>query len=83
MNSDIGSLFLKEKAIQERLSGIKAKRLVDEYKEFDKYMSTGKTATTIRYLNEEAKVGVLSLTVKVDKKTVLDVLRQKHPEPRN
>ena len=65
------------------MSGIEAKRFVDEYKEFDKYMSTGKTATTIRYLNEEAKVGVPSLTVKVNKKTVLNVLREKHPEPRN
>ena len=38
---DIDSLFLEAKTIQERISRTKAKRSVDEYKEFDKYMSTG------------------------------------------
>ena len=44
-------------------------------------MSTGKISNAIRSLTEEAKRGVLSLTEKVDKKTVLYVLREKDPEP--
>ena len=42
----------------------------------------GKISNAIRSLTEEAKGGVLSLTDEVDKKTVLDVLREKHPELR-
>ena len=74
---DIDSLFLEAKAIQEGMSRTKAKQSDDEYKEFDKYMSTGKTTNAIRSLTEEAKVCVLSLTDNVDKKTVLGVLRKK------
>ena len=62
------------------MSRTKAKRFVDEYKEFDKCMSTGEISKAIRSLTEEAKNGVLSLNDKVDKKTVLDVLREKYPE---
>ena len=40
-------------------------------------MPTGKIFNVFRSLTEEAKCGVLSLTDKVDKKTVLDVLREK------
>ena len=40
-----------------------------------------KISNAIRSLTEEAKNGVVSLTDKIDKKTVLDVLREKHPEP--
>ena len=57
----------------------KTKRSVDKYKEYNKYMSTGSIAT--RSLTEKAKSGVLSLTDKVDKKTILDVLRKKPAEP--
>ena len=44
-------------------------------------MSKVKISNAIRSLTEEAKAGVLSLTVKVDMKTVLEVLREKPPEP--
>ena len=81
INWGIDSLFLEAKAIQERMSRTKAKRSVDEYKECDKYMSTGKLSNAIRSLTEEAKAGVLSLTEKVDRKRVLDVLREQHPKP--
>ena len=53
------------------MSRTKAKRSFDEYKEFDKHMSTGKISNAIQSLTEEAKGGVLSLTDKVDMKTVL------------
>ena len=38
-------------------------------------------SNAIRSLTEEAKGGVLSLTDKVDKNTVIDILREKHPGP--
>ena len=59
----------------------KTKRSVDKYKEYNKYMSTGKISIATRSLTEKAKSGVLSLTDKVDKKTILDVLRKKPAEP--
>ena len=62
------------------MSRTKTKRYVDEYKEYNKYMSTGKNSIAIRSLTEKAKGGVLSLTDNVDKKTVLDVLCTKHQE---
>ena len=74
---DIGSLFLEAKAIQDGMSRTKAKRSVEEYKEFDKYTSTANTSNANRSLTEEAKVFVLSLTDKFDKRTVLGVLREK------
>ena len=42
------TLFLEAKAIQEHMTRTKAKGSVDEYKEFDKYMSTGKISNAIR-----------------------------------
>ena len=45
-------------------------------------MSTGKNSKAVRSLTEEVKGGVLTLTDKFDKKTFLDALRDKHPEPR-
>ena len=60
----------------------KAKRSVDEYNKFYQFMSTGNISNAIRSLTEDAKSGYISLTHKVDKKTILDVLREKHPEPR-
>ena len=78
---DIDSLYIEPKAFQERMSRTKAKWSVVEDKDFDKYLSTGKISSVNRSLTEEAKGGVRSLTAKVDKKTVLDVLREKHSEP--
>ena len=53
---DIDSLFLEAKAIQERMSSTKAKRSVDEYKEFDKYLSTGKISMPFEVLERKRKV---------------------------
>ena len=63
------------------MSRSKAKRSFDEYKEIDKYISTGKISNAIRILTEEAKSDVLSLIDKFNMKTDLDVLREKHPKP--
>ena len=76
---DIDSLLLKAKNIQECMSRTKAKCFVDEYKEIDKFMSTGKFSSAIRIFTEETKSGVPSSTEKVDRKTVPNVLRKKHP----
>ena len=78
---DIDSLFLEAKIIQERMSRIKAKRSVDVCKVFNKYMSTERNSNAIRSLTEEPTVVFLSLTDRVSKNRVFDVLREKHPEP--
>ena len=56
----------------------------DEYKEFDKYMTTGRISSAIRCLSEDVKGGNLSTTEKVTvggkTRTVLDFLHEKHPK---
>ena len=74
---DIYSELPEEKAIQERKRRTKENQSLDEYKEFDKQMSTGNFHR--KFLTEEAKGGVLFLTDKVDRKTLLDVLHERHP----
>ena len=49
----------------------------DEYKEFDKDMSSGKIFNAIRSLTVEPNGGFLFLTDKVDMKTDHDILREK------
>ena len=44
-------------------------------------MSVGRISNAIRSLTQEAEGGVLSLTDKVVKKTVPDVVHKKNPEP--
>ena len=63
------------------MSRTKAKLSSDEYKAFDKHMSAEKISNAHRSLLEEVKGCIFSLTDKVDKKTVHDDLREKHPEP--
>ena len=52
---DIDSLFFEAKAMKERMSRTKTKRYVDEYKEYNKYMSTGKNSIAIQSLTEKAR----------------------------
>ena len=49
----IDCLFLEAKTIQELMSRTKTKRSVDEYKKFDKHMSTGKISHAIISLTDE------------------------------
>ena len=56
---DIDSLLLEAKFPQECMSKTKAKRSSDDFKEFDKHMSTRKIFEAIRSLTDEAKDDVL------------------------
>ena len=71
-------LILSRTRTEDNASNIKtiARRL----NQFDEHMSTGKVASAVRSLTEEAKGGVRFLTEKVDMKTVL-TLRKKHLQP--
>ena len=62
------------------MSRTKTKQYIDEYIEYNKNMSKRKVFIAIRSPSEEAKGGLPSLTEKIDKKTFLDVLREKHPK---
>ena len=53
---DIDSLFFEAKAMKERMSRTKTKRYVDEYKENNKYMSTGKIPLQFEVLQKKRKV---------------------------
>ena len=83
LNGNFMDLFLEAKALQERLPK-KSKKDHDEYKEFDKYMTTGRISSAIRCLSDEVKGGNLSTTEKITvggkTRTVLDILHEKHPK---
>ena len=64
LNGNFMDLFLEAKALQERLPK-KSKKDHDEYKEFDKYMTTGRISSAIRCLSEDVKGGNLSTTEKI------------------
>ena len=75
--------FLKAKALKERLPK-KSKHERVEYKEFDKYMTTGRVSSVIRCLSGDVKGGNLSTTEKIavggKTRSVLDILHEKHPK---
>ena len=83
LNGNFMDLFLEAKALQDRLPK-KSKKDHDEYKEFDKYMTTGRISSAIRCLSEDVKGGNLSTTEKITvdgkTRTVLDILHEKHPK---
>ena len=58
---DIDSLFLEAKSIQEGMKRTKTKQFCDEYKKFDKQISTVRFSDFIRSLTEEAKGLILFL----------------------
>ena len=49
------------------------------FRDFDAHMSAGKISNALRSVNESEKGGVLSLSEKIDNKSVLDILKEKHP----
>ena len=74
--------FLPETVIWKRISRKEAKRLIDEYKEFPNDISRGKSSIDNRIPTKAVICGVLFLTDKIDKNTVLDVLHERRPELR-
>ena len=78
---DIEFLFHEAKSIQERLCSSKKARKRDALKDFDKFMHSGKIATAVQCLQNDTKGGVLDINQKIGEKTVLDILKEKHPPP--
>ena len=78
---DIDSLFLEAKSIRVGASRTKGKQFLMNTENLMNTCQPQKNFSAIRSLTEEAKGGVFSLTDKIDKKTVLDVSREKNPEP--
>ena len=72
-------LFLEAEVLQKRSTKPKSSRKKDELSEFDAHMSAGKISNALRCINDCEKGGVLSLTEKIDNKSVLDILKEKHP----
>ena len=80
LQGDIKSLFSEAKALQNRLPKGRAKTR-DEFREFDSHMSSGKMSKALRCLDDHRKGNVLSVTDRIEGKTILQILRKKHPKP--
>ena len=80
LNGQFDDLFHEAKALQLRLKRYQTKQR-DVFKEFDHHVTTGKISNALRCLEEDQKGLVLSLSDKIDNKTVNQILREKHPEP--
>ena len=79
LTGEIEELFHEAEALQKRSTKPKSSRKKDELREFDAHMSAGKISNALRCINDCEKGGVLSLTEKIDNKSVLDILKEKHP----
>ena len=78
INGDFDNFFAESHALQKRIR-TKRKLLFDETKEFNRQMNSRKVANTIRTLQNEQKGGVFDLPEKINGKTVLKILKSKHP----
>lgn len=72
-------LFNEAKSLQTRLTKFNPHKLPDEAKIFNKHMTNGKISSPIRSITDDQKGGVLNLKDKIGNKTVLEVLKEKHP----
>ena len=75
-------LFDEASALQQRLNKTSRTKPFNEFKEFDNHMSKGKISNAIRCLTEELKGGPLSTTQIVEGQSVMNILEQKHPNPK-
>ena len=83
LNGEIEELFKEAEALQKRTTKSKSNnRAKDMFRDFDTHMSAGKISNALRSVNECEKGGVLSLSEKIDNKSVLDILKEKHPQPK-
>ena len=80
LQGDIKSQFSEAKALQTRLPKGRAKTR-DAFREFDSHMSSGKISNALRCLDDQQKGNVLSGTDRIEGKTVLQILCEKHPKP--
>ena len=84
LNGEIEQLFKEAEAVQKRTTKSKSNnRTRDMFRDFDAHMSAGKISNALRSVNDCEKGGVLSLSEKIDNKTVFDILKDKHPPPKS
>ena len=51
----------------------------DKARQFASFINSGKVKPALRLLSENNSSGILPLSTKVNEKTVLDALKEKHP----
>ena len=67
--------------LQQRQKKSTSQKERDIFKSFDHQVTSGKIANALRCLEDEQKGHILSLNEQVGKKTVNQILREKHPQP--
>ena len=75
----LDELFTETKALQIRHPKQKKSEVNEEAKQFDKLMSTGKISAAIGCLSDKKTQKVLPLNEVIEGKTVLNILKEKHP----
>ena len=78
-NGEIEGLLAEGRALQQRLRGGRPQN--DWQRGFVRLMLAGRSSAAMRVLRNGAIGGVLSLDERLEEKTVLDILKEKHPEP--
>ena len=76
----LDELFTEAKALQIRHPKQKKSKSNEEVKQFDKLMSTGNISAAIDCLSDKKTKGVLPLSEVIKGKTVLSILKEKHPQ---
>ena len=74
-------LYNEARAIQVRLPKQKTPKEESDLKSCNKFMCQGKISSALKCLSDHQKGGILSLKEKIGEKTVLDLLKEKHPSP--
>ena len=81
LRCDFEALFTEAKALQQRAPTRTKKDEVNDFKQFDFQMTAGKISNALRSLDDSQKGTVLSLQEKINDKTVMEILKEKHPPP--
>ena len=76
----LDKFFTDAKALQIRHKKQKKPKVNEEVKQFDELMSTGKISAAIGCLSDKKTKGVLPLNEVIEGKTVLSILKEKHPQ---
>ena len=74
-------LYNEARAIHVRLPKQKTPKEESDLKSFNKLMCQGKISSALKCLSDHQKEGILSLKEKIGEKTVLELLKEKHPSP--
>ena len=76
----LDELFTEAKALQIRHTKQKKSKVNEEFKQFDKLMSTSKTIAAIGCLSDKKTKGVPPINEVIGGKTVLIILKENHPQ---